>query len=579
MNTGAAPSRPRTDPGRIAPVGIVLMALGLTGCDPGSPSPEVSDEVSSPRPETPWFQEVASEAGIDFRMSTGHRPEQYLMPEIKGGGLGLLDFDGDGLLDIVCVQAGSLHPGSGADTAHRLYRNLGDWRFADVTEVSGIRSNGSYGMGCACGDYDNDGDPDIYLTALGRNTLYRNNGDGTFSDVTDESGVGDPRWGMSAAFADLDADGDLDLFVANYIGWSREREVPCYSQGGQPDYCSPLAYKAPTVDTLYRNRGDGVFENAAKSAGLDRAYGYGLGVVAADFNGDRQIDLYVANDATPNQLWINQGNGKFVDEAMVRGCAVNSMGMSEAGMGLGVVDLFERGVFDLFVTHLVGEMNRFYSNTNGYFVDLILPKGAGANSWPHTSFGLGFHDFDNDGELDLYIANGRVKRGPTDLDPDDEYAEPNTLMRGLGRGMFQELSPPGGAHPVLMAASRGAAFGDLDNDGGVDVIITNRDGPTHVLRNLAGDGGHWIVFRVLDRRGRVATGALLRIRTEAGNRWQYVMPHQSYCSSNDPRVHFGLGAEERVDALTIYWPTGEEERFGAFDGDRIHVVRQDAAAP
>jgi hypothetical protein len=266
---------------------------------------------------------------------------------------------------------------------------------------------------------------------------------------------------------------------------------------------------------------------------------------------------------------------------MIRGCAVNGLGMSEAGMGIAVVDTLNRGVFDLFITHLVGEANRLFLNQNGYFTDHVTPDGPGATSWPHTSFGVGFFDFDHDGRRDAYIVNGRVKRGVTDLDPKDEYAEPNTLLRGVNDGGFAEVQPTGGTWPVLLAAGRGAAFGDLDNDGDVDVVITNRDGPTHLLRNVAGNRGRWIMFRALDRRGVEAVNAELRLEAGAFRRWQRVLPNQSYCSSNDPRVHFGLGALERVERVVVRWPQGTEEAFGPFAVNQLYLLREGAgrAAP
>ncbi len=556
---------------------LALTAIGLlVACSRQAIPPAATSPASAAAPAGPWFEEGARQAGIDFQMTTGHRPGKYLMPEIKGGGVGLLDYDGDGLLDIFCVQAGSLYPDATNHPGHKLYHNDGNWRFTDVTERAGVRGNGAFGMGCAVGDYNRDGRPDLYVTALGPNQLFRNNGDGTFTDVSEAAGVADRGWGASAAFVDYDLDGHLDLVVANYIRWSREIEVECFSQGGRPDYCSPLNYKAPSMDSLFHNRGDGTFENVSVHAGLDKAYGYGLGVVGADLTGDGRPDLYVANDATPNQLWVNQGDGTFRDEAMMRGCAVNGLGMSEAGMGIALVDTLNRGVFDLFITHLVGEANRLFLNNNGYFMDHVVPKGPGATSWPHTSFGVGFFDFDHDGQLDAYIANGRVKRGMTDLDPNDEYAEPDTLLHGLGDGAFEEILPPGGTSPTLLAAGRGAAFGDLDNDGDMDVVITNRDGPTHLLRNVAGSRGRWILFRVLDRRGVDAINALLRLESGPFRRWQLVLPNQSYCSSNDPRVHFGLGTIERVERVVVRWPDGGEETFGPFDAGQIHVLRQGA---
>ena len=556
---------------------FLVLALLLGGCSKSaSPLSPANDAKPAPAAKTsePWFAEVSAQADVSFAMQTGHRPGRYLMPEIKGGGVGVLDYDGDGLLDIFCVQAGSLYPDVANRPTHKLFHNLGNWRFEDVTEAAGVAGNGSFGMGCACGDYNGDGRVDLYETALGTNALYRNNRNGTFTDVTREAGVGGGgKWGTSAAFFDYDLDGHLDLVVANYIGWSREIEVECYSQGGQPDYCSPLNYNAPSMVTLYHNRGDGTFENVTLAAGLDKAYGYGLGVICADFNQDGLPDIFVANDATPNQLWINQGNGAFKDEALIRGCAVNGMGMSEAGMGIAVADLFGRGVFDLFVTHLTGEANRLFHNTgNGYFEDMVTPKGPGVTSWPYTSFGVGFFDFDNDGILDLYVANGRVKRGMTDLDPKDPYAEPSNLLRGSGGAEFEEIFPQGGTDPPLLAAGRGAAFGDLDNDGGIDIVVVNRDSPTHVLRNLVGHRGRWIKFKVLNRAGTDAIGAMARL--EAGDKryWQQVQPNQSYCSNNDPRIHFGLGKVERVDRIVIRWPRGGEETFGPFEVNRIYQL-------
>jgi hypothetical protein len=558
------------------PVLIVTALAGfLSGCSKQPSSTSVSKEPFPPRKSALWFEEVSAKAGINFQMVTGHRQGVYLFPEIKGGGLGLFDYDNDGLLDLFCVQSGSLHPGETNHLTNKLFHNLGNWKFEDVTDAAGVAGRGIYGMGCACGDYNGDGYVDLYVTGLNTNTLYRNNGNGTFTDVTAEAGVANGRWSMSAAFFDYDGDGRLDLVVANYVKWTRQNEIECFSQGGLPDYCSPLSYKAPSMIALYHNLGNGRFEDVTLAAGLDKAYGYGLGVICADFNGDGRPDIFVANDATPNQLWINQGDGTFVDQAIIRGCAVNGLGMCEAGMGIAVADLFDRGAFDLFVTHLTGEANRlFYNRTNGYFSDLVTPNGPGVTSWPYTSFGVGFVDFNNDGILDLYVANGGVKRGPTDFDPNNPYAEPNNVLRGLGQGQFEEVYPQGGTDPTILAASRGAAFGDLDNDGGVDVVVAVRDGRTQVLRNLVAKQGHWIKFKLFNRAGSDAVGALVRLDVAGKHLWQQVQPNQSYCSSNDPRLHFGLGAAENVDQIRIHWTDGTEETFGPFSADHIYPLRQ-----
>ncbi len=527
-----------------------------------------------PKADQVWFEEVAVKAGIQFRYQSGHRAGKYYIPEIMGGGVGLLDYDNDGWLDVYCVQGGSLYPDAKPNPGNKLFRNLGGWRFEDVTEKAGVAGHGEYGMGCACGDYNADGWMDIYVTALSRNTLYRNNGDGTFTDVTDEAGVGGNSWSTSAAFFDYDHDGNLDLVVVNYIKWSPDREIQCSSRGGMLDYCSPMDYKAPARVTLYHNRGNGTFEDVTVAAGLDKVYGNGLGVAIGDFDHNGWLDFYVANDAMPNQLWLNQGNGTFKDEAMLRGCAVNALGVPEAGMGVVAVDLLQRGRLDLFITHLVGEANRLYLSTNDFFLDWVHPKGPGATSWPFTGFGVGFADFDRDGQLDLYVANGRVKYGATDYDPNDPYAEPSQLLKGLNPGEFEEIPNTGLATP-LVATSRGCAFGDLDNDGSVDVVVINRDSPACVLRNITEQNGrHWVMFRVQSRNGIDARNAELRIQTGSSVQWRQVNPNEGYCSSDDPRVHFGIGRETRIHSLTVHWEKNEEEVFGPFTADATYVIRR-----
>jgi enediyne biosynthesis protein E4 len=558
---------------------LALLALvAFPACSPSDHSSRSSgiDPSAELQPE-PWFEEVAGSAGVDFRYQTGFSG-RHLMPEIKGGGVGLLDFDGDGLLDIFCVQGGSLHTDrlhaiADGPKGHRLYRNLGQWQFEDVTEIAGVAGDGRYGMGVACVDFDGDGWVDIHITHVQGSLLYRNNGDGTFTDVTQEAGLTHGAWGVGSAFFDMNHNGHLDLVIANYLRWSIQTETDCFSLGSLPDYCSPLSYNAPALDTLYRNRGDGTFENITLAAGLGHAYGNGLGVVAADFNRDGLPDLYISNDASPNQLWINQGDGTFVDEAMLRGCAVNALGMSEAGMGISSADLDHNGWRDLYVTHMVGEANRLFMNQDGLFTDVTPPNGPTFMSWPYTSFGLGFFDFDNDGELDLYVANGRVRLAADNPDPKDPYAESNNLLRGLGQLQFRSIPNAGTATP-LIAASRGAAFGDLDNNGSIDIVVVNRDGPIHILRNTVGHSGQWINVRVLDELGRDAIGAEARFEAGGAVRWRAVAPHESYGSSNDPRLHCGLGTVTQLDQLMVRWPDGQEDTFGPLDANQFYQVRR-----
>jgi enediyne biosynthesis protein E4 len=550
------------------PFAILLLFI-LIGC---TPSTEDLNRASSSSIHEPWFEEVSAAAGVQFRYETGFSG-RHLMPEIKGGGVGLLDYDGDGLLDIFCVQAGSLHPGQTNPPGHRLFRNLGNWRFEDVTETAGVAGDGRYGMGVACVDFDGDGLVDIHITHVQGSLLYRNNGDGTFTDVTHAAGLTNASWGVGSAFFDMNNNGHLDLVIANYLRWSIQTETDCFSLGSLPDYCSPLSYNAPATDTLYRNRGDGTFEDITLASGLGHAYGNGLGVACADFNRDGLTDIYIANDAAPNQLWINQGDNTFVDEAMLRGCAVNLLGMSEAGMGVSSADLTHNGWRDLYVTHMVGEANRLFLNEEGLFTDVTPPHGPTLMSWPYTSFGLGFFDFDNDGELDLYVANGRVRLAADNPDPNDPYAEPNNLLRGLGQLQFQSIANAGTA-TALFAASRGAAFGDLNNNGSIDIVVVNRDGPIHILRNLVGQRGNWINLRILDQRGRDAIGAEVRIEAAGRTWWRAVAPHESYGSSNDPRIHCGLGDANQIDAALVRWPDGHEQIFTSLQANQFNVIRR-----
>ena len=496
------------------------------------------------------------------------------MPEINTGGVGLLDYDHDGRLDIYCVNGGSVHAEAQPQRGHRLYRNLGAWHFQDVTEHAGVGTNRHYGMGVACADFDGDGWTDIYLLNLGPNQLFRNRGDGTFEDVTERAGVGGSEWSSSAAFFDYDRDGRLDLFVVNYIQWSLATEVPCSSRGGTPDYCSPMSYRAPSRSSLYRNLGDGRFRDVSGDSGIDQSVGNGLGVATGDFDQNGYVDVFVANDAMPNHLWMNQGNGRFRDEALARGCAVNVMGLPRAGMGVVAVDLLQRGTLDLFVTHLVGEGNGYFRNTDGQFSDTITPRGPGAPSWPSTGFGLGFRDFDHDGHPDLFVANGRARLGTTDLDPRDPYAEPNSLLRGLGQGEFAEVQPKGGTSPELVATSRGAAFGDLDDDGAEDIVILNKDGPLHVLRNQIGTRGHWIGFELRPKPPRLTHNAVVSIVGSSGIRQsRQCQPNEGYASSQDPRVVFGIGSDTNVQEIIIRFPDRAEARFGPLSADRYHQLQ------
>jgi len=541
---------------------LSLVALGLVACS------EDPVEQLEPGAVPPWFVDEARERGIDFVHRSGH-DERYFFPELMGGGVALFDKDGDDDLDLFLVQSGSLTAPEGA--AHRLYENDGSGRFVDVTSSAGI-TPGGYGMGAAVADYDADGDLDLYITCVGPNRLLRNDGAGNFTDVTEEAGVGDPAWGTSATFLDVDQDGHLDLFIANYVDWSIATEKDCFDPTGQADYCSPMAYGAPSTDTLYRGNGDGTFQDVSVAMGLDASPGNGLGVVAGDFDGDGLVDLFVANDQMPDCLWLHGGEGRLVNRAERFGCARDPHGNARAGMGVDAADVEGDGDLDLLVVHMAREQDGFFRNRGGGFVEETRQSGIGMGTFRRTRFGVGFHDFNNDGWLDLYVANGRVNQMMPPIAEDDIYAEPNSLLAGTSDGRWEPVTPAGGTLPPVQLTSRGAAFGDIDGDGALDVVVGNRDGRVQLLHNVSAAGRGSIVLRLMDG-GRDALGAAASIQVGGGQR-RTVKPGYSYCSSSDRAVHFGVGAHSAPVEVEVCWPDGELETFeGIAPGRRTTLVR------
>ena len=531
----------------------VLAALVLAGCGG----------------DGPWFVEEAHERGIDFQHQSGFDGTPML-PDIVGGGAALVDVDGDGDLDAYLVQSGRL-PARGEQAApgNRLYLNRGDGTFAEATDI-GDGADAGYGMGVAAGDYDNDGDVDLYVTNTGPNALLRNDGDARFVNVAPSAGVADPGWGSAAAFLDLDADGDLDLFVVNYINWSPAVERDCYYRGA-PTYCAPTTYAAPAPDKLFRNNGDGTFTDVSVDAGLAEAYGNGLGIVGADFDRDGRIDVFVANDRNVNQLWMNQGGLRFRDLAADWGSAVDEHGVAKAGMGVAAADVDDDGDSDLLVVNFEGETDSFFRNEGAWFSDQTAAVGLGAVSGRHTRFGVALSDFDNDGVLDLYEANGKVDGDPSAVP--DPFAEPNVLYRGQADDAYRLEAMGSGVAEPLVHTSRGVAIGDVDDDGGLDLLVVNRDGPTYLLMNRAARG-NWVRFRVLTPTGRDAHGATVSASVGGRRVHRDVQPAASYFASNDPRVHFGLGDHAKVTDVAVRFPGGVEQAFGDFADGETWELRQ-----
>lgn len=594
-------TKPKTSDGRgygpmvMTVCGLVMLALAVgVAVWRVTDINALSDREVRGGENKPWFRDVWGESGIDFVLVTGSAmvppygaagsetvgtqskvkdPTLYF-PEIMIGGVCLLDYDRDGNLDAYFVQGGRIVDPSERNVGNRLYRNLGGGRFVDVTDQAGVGDPG-FAMGCTTGDFNNDGFTDIYVTNAGPNVLLRNNGDGSFTDVTGEAMVGDAGFSSSAAFADYDADGDYDLYVVNYVVWSLDTEIACGTATDGLGYCDPNSYDAPAPDTLYRNNGDGTFTDVSAEAGIRAAFGNGLGIVPADFNGDRRIDFCIANDQTANQLWINQGDGTFFDQAIELGVAYNEHGQAEAGMGIDAQDVNGDGHFEIVMTHFGEETNTLYSFDQGFFEDRTAASGLSA-SRPFTGFGTALTDFDNDGLLDMYVANGRVALLQSAYyTVERPFSEPNQLFRGTPVGRFEEVWPRGGEEKTRIDSSRGAAFGDFDNDGDIDIMVANQDAPAYVLENLVGNHAHWVVFEVLNEHGGPALGGRVTISVDGRVRSRDVRVAYSYCSSHDPRVHFGLGDVTKLDGVLVTYPDGHEQRLGPLVADQIVTVRRE----
>ncbi len=548
---------------------VTLSALILGACggdDGGKPSAEL--------PPVPIFTEVASQSGIDFQHINGSTGRFYY-PEAYGSGVVFLDYDNDGDQDLYLVNSAAL-PGfiESFEPTNALYRNNGDGTFADVTTQAGVGDRG-YGLGVCAADYDNDGHIDLYVTNFGPNVLYRNNGDGTFVDVTAQAGVGDPRMSTSAAFADYDGDGYLDLYVAN------NAEVPIANakecrHGVVQVYCGPGQYEG-VAGVLYHNEGDGTFTDVTRQAGMYDESGRQLGVVFSDYDVDGDVDLYIANDTKANWLYRNDGGGKFAEIGLVSGVALTPDARPEAGMGTDWGDYNRDGLMDIIVCNFQWESCRLLENRgDGFFEDKTFVSGLGEPTYSTLTFGTDFFDYDNDGHLDIFIANGHVdpnieiidKAGPT-------YAQHDQLFHNNGGSGYSEVSDQAGLRRLRPKVGRGSASADYDNDGDLDIFVNNNNQKPMLLRNDGGNGNNWLSIRTVgSRSNRDGIGA--RITVTAGDLVQVeeVRAGSSYLSQNDLRVHYGLGRRSSIESIEVRWPSGTVQTLEEIDANQFLVIEE-----
>lgn len=567
---------------------MAAVALCVGACaapSVGDPPPSSAAAPATAVATAPSFAERASESGLVFTHVNGAAGKHFY-PEILPPGVALFDYDGDSDLDVFVVQGyalgGPRAPGGGA-VAAQLFRNdlqiaadgSRTLRFTNVTAASGIATT-EYGMGAATGDIDNDGDVDLYVTNFGPNQMFRNNGNGTFTDVTKESATpNQPGFAVSAAFLDYDRDGWLDLYVGNNVNYALENKTVCPNPAGAPDYCPPQIYGG-RADRLYRNTGRGRFVDVTTKALPGLKPSPALGVATADFDGDGWIDIYVANDGEEDFLWLNQRDGTFAESGLASGVAVTAEGRPEASMGLDAGDFDNDGDEDVLVAELTSQgTNLFVNDGTGRFRDTSAASGIGALSLPYTGWGTSWFDYDNDGWLDALTVNGTIIEQAARQGRPFPYGQRKLLFRNLGTGRFADVSRGAGPAFELDESGRGAAFGDVDNDGDVDVVAGNDSGPLRLFINQVGASQHWLGLRLVDTNGRDALGARMQVtRSGAPTLWRRARADGSYASANDPRVLVGLGTSAEPVDVAIRWPDGREERWPKLAIDRWATLTQ-----
>ena len=505
------------------------------------------------------FTDVTQTAGIRFTHNNGNSGKKWL-PETLGSGCAFLDADGDGWLDILLINSKPWTP-RGAKSTHRLYRNNRNGTFADATAGSGLDVE-MYGMGVAVGDFDNDGRDDVYITALEGDRLFRNGGAGKFQDVTASSGIRNANFGTSAAWVDYDRDGKLDLFVANYVQWSPKGDLFCSMDGAVKSYCTPESYGG-VASKLYRNLGGGKFEDASAKAGVADPKSKSLGVAVLDFDTDGWPDLFVANDTQPNKLYRNNHNGTFTETGLTAGVAFGEDGVARGAMGTDAVDYDGSGRMHLLVGNFSNQMVALYHNEgNGLFVDEAPRSTVGRASLLSLTFGAFFFDFDLDGRFDIFCANGHLDEEIERVQPKVKFRQSPLLFRNLGKGRFEDATRAAGPDLMKPQLARGAAYGDFDRDGDLDVLLTNNNGPAVLLRNDGGNRNPWIRVKLTGTRSnRNGIGATVRVTTAAGSQWRMVHSGSSYCSSSDLVPIFGLGQDARVTAVEVRWPSGAVQKI------------------